>query len=246
MGALLMQYINKETFQVERKCIAYGYYFDSYKTIDGDRAGFEPALTELYIGRADVMFQSLVLQADFSNNEHYTKNRLLGSIFASAIVEYQSTYDLLSSDEEEKVEFELCCENPEYREFEYKITRYYLADGEHYIDIAEGLDKIYPETDYVIFYGKVNAVVRILLSIITEESGAIENKDSIITGTLVENFITALHEDSPDVETLLEDGVTIDINEQGEEERMSDYNIFYTLKAVDRSQLSDNSIEVKI
>ena len=176
----------------------------------------------------DLPCQTLVVQADFDGNNGYSRKKLLSGLFASAILTYMQDFDLLDVEEEEAEEL---YEEDEFAgEVEFNLIRYYLEDGEHYIDILQK-DDMHPLGDYDTFviYGKINSVLRYNLGYLdVEHMEAIKNTDLMFEDGTVEGLLEVHKDDNLD--ELFADGVEIDVDLKREEEILAGYKIYYTLK----------------
>jgi len=226
-----MKFTHKQEIKVTRTNVQFGYFFDSYETIDGDKANMDVQLSELYIGRYDMPYQQLVVQADFSYaNTSYNRKTLLTGLFASSIMTYMQDFNLFEVTMEEAEDLYNGDMFP--GEEEYTMIRYYLEDEEHYIDILQkDFENPHENEEYDSFaiYGKINSIVRYNLGYLQiDDIEAIKNTDLLFEDGTLDSLLAL--EEYEDIEEVFDEGVTLDVNTRREEEKLAGYNIYYTLK----------------
>lgn len=206
---------------VTRWNIAFGYFFELYETVDGSRKG--KGLTEVWIGKDNEPFKDFILQGDFSENGQIDRDYLLSNVFAAAIVDYNSRYDV--AENQETLPFEGFGE----RVMEYEVTRVYLRD-DYYIeldsldiwceDAEEEEQEPYTQT---VTIGKVNGQVRVGLCDVEIDMDASEEE----LQSIYEELLNSVEEELESV--FQAESELLDISVRQDEETVREYGVYYRL-----------------
>jgi hypothetical protein len=208
-------------FEVNRLYIAFGYYLEWYESVDGDRAN--SGLSELWVGKDDMPFKEFLVQADFSDNGHFSKEYLMQNLFAGAILDYNNKYDM---QDEDALDVDGCG----LREVTYEVTRYYVSD-DYYFDV-DTLD-LYEADDGAenITIGKINYLSKVsLCSLDTSDGGLADAEDEVFI-QILETSLEAMQGFFD-----IEDNTILDIDTLHEDELASEYNVYYTLSANEKDK----------
>lgn len=218
-------------YEVTRAYIAFGYYLEWYKSIDGGRGN--SGLYELWLGKDDMPFKDFVIQADFSDDAEFDKEYIMQNTFAGAIYNYNEKYQM-----EEEEAFSI--RPHDIGEVTYEVTRYYLRD-DYYFDV-DTLNLFDDEDDNVenITLGKINCLTKAALCLFDASNGSIGTKDNEIFNeildTISENMDMLFEDDDDDA---------MDMDLMAEDEMASNMNIFYRLKADAHTVSDENDDEMK-
>lgn len=214
-------------FEVTRAYIAFGYYLEWYKSVDGGRAN--SGLTELWLGKDDMDFKEFVIQADFSDESDFGMDYIMQNTFAGAIMHYNEKYAM----EEEEA---LAIREHNIGEITYEVTRYYLRDN-YYFDV-DRLSLFEDDEDSLlenITIGKINCLSKATLCCFDAKDGGIGNESDDVFNEILEAIAEPI-----DLLFIDNEEESMDLDIMAEDELASEHNLYYKLTA-DSYTVSDET-----